>query len=58
MPVENEMRNPKHLIHPPGLLYIGMTFVIFLNTTVGFFGFLKYGNDAKAAVSLNLSSDW
>lgn len=58
MPVENEMRNPKHLTHPPGLVFIGMTLVVFLNTAVGFFGYLKYGDNARAAISLNLPVDW
>lgn len=58
MPIENEMKYPKHLTHPPGLLFIGMTFVTILNTAVGFFGYLKYGDDARAVISLNLPVDW
>ena len=58
LPVENEMKNPKHLTHRPYLMYQGMFVVVILNTVVGFFGYLKYGDDAKGAISLNLPEDW
>lgn len=52
------MKNPSHLIHRPGLLYLGMTVVVFMNTIVGFVGYLKYGDQVKGAISLNLPDDW
>ena len=58
MPVENEMKNPKHLTHGPRLLYIAMLIVGILTTAVGFFGYWKYGDDVKGAISLNLPDDW
>lgn len=58
MPVENEMENPRHMTHGPRILYIGMVFVGLLTTFVGFFGYLKYGNEVAGAISLNLADDW
>lgn len=58
MPVENEMKHPKHLTNRPGLLYYGMIVVVLLNTLVGFFGYLKYGGASEAVISLNLPDDW
>lgn len=58
MPVENEMANPKNLTSGPHILYFGMLVVGFLTTTVGFFGYLKYGEKVTGAISLNLSDDW
>ncbi|XKL65900.1 hypothetical protein PGB90_009320 [Kerria lacca] len=58
LPLENEMKNPLHLIHSSRLLYIGMVFSVFVNLFVGFFGYLKYGNDVAGVISLNLPEDW
>ncbi|XP_065218092.1 proton-coupled amino acid transporter-like protein pathetic [Planococcus citri] len=58
MPVENEMKNPKHLTNRPGLMYYGMVVVVLANTVVGFFGYLRYGDASEAVISLNLPDDW
>ncbi|XP_055595085.1 proton-coupled amino acid transporter-like protein pathetic isoform X2 [Uranotaenia lowii] len=54
MSLENNMKNPQHFIGCPGVLNIGMSVVIFLYTVVGFLGYLKYGEDTKGSITLNL----
>lgn len=57
MPLENNMKTPQHFIGCPGVLNIGMSVVVTLYTAVGFFGYLKYGKDTQAAITLNLPTD-
>lgn len=52
------MKNPSHLTHSPGLIYVGMIFTMTINLIMGFFGYLKYGSDVKGVISLNLPDDW
>jgi proton-coupled amino acid transporter len=54
MPLENNMKTPSHFLGCPGVLNFGMSFVVLLYTAVGFFGFLKYGDDTKGSITLNL----
>lgn len=54
MSLENNMRTPQHFIGCPGVLNIGMSVVICLYAGVGFLGYLKYGDDTKGSVTLNL----
>ncbi|XP_073967393.1 proton-coupled amino acid transporter-like protein acs [Choristoneura fumiferana] len=57
MPIENEMANPKHFLGCPGVLNVTMIFVAALYGIVGLFGFLKYGEEVKGSVTLNLPQD-
>ncbi|XP_056630452.1 proton-coupled amino acid transporter-like protein pathetic isoform X2 [Diorhabda carinulata] len=58
MPLENNMKNPTHFIGCPGVLNIGMFFAVLLYSSVGFFGYLKYGDDVKiGSISLNLPNE-
>ncbi|XP_023315117.1 proton-coupled amino acid transporter-like protein pathetic isoform X2 [Trichogramma pretiosum] len=54
MPLENNMKTPSHFLGCPGVLNIGMFFVVSLYSTVGFFGYLKYQDDTKGSITLNL----
>ncbi|XP_031357706.1 proton-coupled amino acid transporter-like protein CG1139 isoform X1 [Photinus pyralis] len=54
MSLENNMKTPTHFIGCPGILNTGMSVVVFLYASVGFFGYLKYGPDTKGSISLNL----
>jgi len=54
MPLENNMKTPSHFLGCPGVLNFGMTIVIMLYSAVGFFGFLRYGEDTKGSITLNL----
>ncbi|XP_063236029.1 proton-coupled amino acid transporter-like protein pathetic [Bacillus rossius redtenbacheri] len=57
MPLENSMRNPSHFLGCPGVLNIGMTCVVLLYAVIGLFGYLKYGDDIQASISLNLPTE-
>ncbi|XP_055841082.1 proton-coupled amino acid transporter-like protein CG1139 isoform X1 [Episyrphus balteatus] len=54
MSLENDMKNPNHFIGCPSVLNIGMAVVISLYTLVGFFGYLKYGDETQGSITLNL----
>ncbi|XP_055640560.1 proton-coupled amino acid transporter-like protein pathetic isoform X2 [Toxorhynchites rutilus septentrionalis] len=54
MSLENNMKTPQHFIGCPGVLNIGMSVVVTLYACVGFLGYLKYGEDTKGSVTLNL----
>lgn len=54
MPLENNMKTPTHFIGCPGVLNTGMFFVVSLYAFVGFFGYLKYGENTKSSITLNL----
>lgn len=54
MSLENNMKNPSHFIGCPGVLNFGMAFVICLYALVGFFGYLKYGDDVAGSITLSL----
>ena len=56
MSLENNMKTPTHFIGCPGILNTGMSVVVFLYASVGFFGYLKYGPDTKGSISLNLEN--
>ncbi|XP_049885283.1 proton-coupled amino acid transporter-like protein CG1139 isoform X1 [Pectinophora gossypiella] len=57
MPLENNMKTPTHFIGCPGVLNFGMFFVVSLYAFTGFFGYLKYGDDTKSSITLNLPQD-
>jgi len=54
MPLENNMKTPQHFIGCPSVLNIGMAIVVVSYFTVGFFGYLKYGDKTEASITLNL----
>lgn len=57
MPIENAMRTPKHFVGCPGVLNFGMTVVASMFLTVGFFGYLRFGDDVQGSITLNLPKD-
>ena len=57
MPLENNMKTPTHFIGCPSVLNIGMFFVVSLYSTVGFFGYLRYGSETKGSITLNLQEE-
>lgn len=52
--LENNMKNPSGFLGPPGIMYIGLSVIVLLNLLMGFFGYLKYGEDVQGSVILNL----
>lgn len=57
MPVENQMKNPKHFLGRPWILYIAMSVVVTLYAVIGFFGYLEFGDKTDGSVTLNLPED-
>lgn len=57
LPLENSMRKPKDLIKPLGVLNIGMAISVSMYIAIGFFGYLKYGENVKESVTLNLDQN-
>lgn len=57
MPLENNMKNPSHFLGCPGVLNIGMGFVVTLYAVTGFLGYLKFGDATSGSITLNLPID-
>ncbi|XP_061165461.1 neutral amino acid uniporter 4-like isoform X1 [Saccostrea echinata] len=57
LPIENKMRTPKAFLGWNGILNLGMITICSLYTAMGWYGYLKFGDDAKGSVTLNLPTD-
>jgi len=57
LPLENQMKTPKDMRGWNGVLNTAMTMVACLYIAVGFFGYLKYGENVLGSITLNLPSD-
>lgn len=57
LPIENSMRNPSKFLSCPGVLNNAMTIIVTLFSTIGFIGYLKFGDDVKGSITLNLADD-
>lgn len=57
MPLENEMKKPRAFIKPAGVLNIGMGINVVLYIAMGFFGYLKYGENSQGTITLNLPGE-
>ncbi|XP_045534024.1 proton-coupled amino acid transporter-like protein pathetic [Papilio machaon] len=59
MPVENSMKKPQHFLGCRGVLVIAMTLIMILYTTLGLFGYFRYGDALRGSITLNLPiDDW
>lgn len=56
LPVENTMAKPQHFLGCPGVLNITMTVVVLLYMTMGFLGYIRYGDAAYGSITLNLNT--
>ena len=54
LPIENQMRRPKDMLGINGVLNTSMALVLALYVAMGFYGYLKYGEDIEASITLNL----
>lgn len=57
LPLQNEMKKPAHFAGFPGVLIIGMIIIATLYYLIGFFGYLAYGEETLASISLNVPQD-
>ncbi|XP_050465995.1 proton-coupled amino acid transporter-like protein CG1139 isoform X2 [Cataglyphis hispanica] len=55
--LENNMKTPQSFGGYCGVLNMGMTVIVILYIIVGFFGYVKYGADAKGSVTFNLPQE-
>lgn len=53
MPVENSMAKPQHFLGCPGVLTTVMSIVVVLYSIIGFFGYLRYGDETDANITKN-----
>jgi len=57
LPIENQMTKPKDMLGWNGVLNISMVTIAGLYIGMGFFGYLKYGAETAASITLNLPQD-
>ncbi|KDR21512.1 Proton-coupled amino acid transporter 1 [Zootermopsis nevadensis] len=57
LPLQSEMKQHDQFTRPFGVLNIGMTIVTCLIVTVGFLGYLKYGDSVEGSLTLNLPQE-
>lgn len=57
MPVENSMEKPQEFLGKPSVLLIAMIVVTILYTIMGVLGFIRFGNDIRGSITLNLPTD-
>ncbi|CAH0546046.1 unnamed protein product [Brassicogethes aeneus] len=58
MPLENEMKTPKSFGGSFGVLNISMFAIVLMYILMGLFGFLAYGADTKASITLNVGQGY
>lgn len=54
MPVENSMKNPHKFLGCTGVLNTSMITATILYGSIGLLGYVRYGDDVEASVTLNL----
>ncbi|XP_026491775.2 proton-coupled amino acid transporter-like protein pathetic [Vanessa tameamea] len=57
MPVENAMKKPQHFLGCPSVLVVAMSAIVFFYSTLGVFGYLRYGSVLRGSITLNLPID-
>ena len=57
LPVENKMRSPEDFPGCTGVLNTTMVVTTVLYIAVGFYGFMKAGNDSAGSITLNLPKE-
>ncbi|KAI6235734.1 Amino acid transporter, transmembrane family-containing protein [Aphelenchoides besseyi] len=57
LPIENQMTEPQHFISNSGVLNTACGLVLVIYSTIGYYGYLAFGETVKDTVTLNLPSD-
>ncbi|XP_060581832.1 proton-coupled amino acid transporter 1-like [Ruditapes philippinarum] len=57
LPLYKKMKDQDAFLGKVGVLNLGLTLVIVLDNAVGFYGYLKYGEDTRGSITLNLPND-
>lgn len=57
MPVENSMEKPEEFLGSPSVLLISMIVVTVLYTIMGLLGFIRFGDEIRGSITLNLPTD-
>lgn len=57
LPVEHSMKTPQDFLGCSGIAYVAIIFLTSINTLIGVSGAMRYGNETKGSVSLNLPKD-
>ncbi|XP_067001806.1 proton-coupled amino acid transporter-like protein pathetic [Anabrus simplex] len=57
MPLENNMKTPRKFLGLCGVLNQGMAGVALVYILIGFLGYLRYGDETEASITLNLPND-
>ncbi|XP_003782074.1 proton-coupled amino acid transporter 2 [Otolemur garnettii] len=55
LPLENKMEDSRHF---PAILSLGMSIITILYTSIGTLGYLRFEEDIKASITLNLPNCW
>lgn len=59
MPLENTMSKPQQFLGYPSILLIAMTIITVMYFTMGFFGFIRFGDEVRGSITLNLpTNEW
>jgi len=54
LPIQSKMKYPERYVTKAGVINTAMSFVICLYAAMGFYGFLKFGEDTQGSITLNL----
>ncbi|XP_058829118.1 neutral amino acid uniporter 4-like [Topomyia yanbarensis] len=57
LPLQNAMKKPANFGRPLGVLNVGMCAVTLIFASLGFVGYLKWGENVKSSLTLNLPED-
>ncbi|VDL84536.1 unnamed protein product [Nippostrongylus brasiliensis] len=55
LPLENKMEHPQYMGGLTGVLWTGVPLVTLIYAACGFYGYIAFGNDVQASITLNLS---
>lgn len=58
LPLQQEMKNPKKFSSVFGVLNVGMVIVTSLIILTGFMGYLRFGDEVRGSLTLNLPEDF